>query len=383
MGKTSIEWTDTTWNPTRGCRRISPGCEHCYAERQANRQKSPGRAYEGLVVLRANGPRWTGEGRFIADALDQPLRWREPRRVFVDSMSDLFFEAFTFEQIAAVFGVMAAAPQHTFQVLTKRPERAVEFFKWIVEQGAELQASVGEDPPATTSAEGSACLSFLSDLHDLGDRAMIDAYNRAPWPLPNVWLGVSVEDQKRADERIPLLIQCPAAVRFLSVEPMLEGLRGVLNCPTCGGVGRSLGGEMRCPDCEGSGVMRPGRRTLLGRPMVAIDWVICGGESGHGARPMHPAWARSLRDQCVAAGVPFFFKQWGAWGQRAQDDGHPFDTLASHERDRLVAPDGTVHCSRASAGPAAVPMTRVGKSVAGRLLDGRTWDEMPARAAQP
>ena len=132
--KTGISWTDATWSPTRGCRRISAGCENCYAERQAMRMSGTGGAYEGLVKLTSGGPRWTGDGRLVPSMLDQPLRWTKPRRIFVDSMSDLFYEAFSFEDIAAVFGVMAACPQHVFQVLTKRPERARAWFEWVATQ---------------------------------------------------------------------------------------------------------------------------------------------------------------------------------------------------------------------------------------------------------
>ena len=198
----AIQWTDETWNPVVGCSRVSRGCEHCYAERVAHRGMAP--AHKGLTVMGKHGPRWTGEVRFLPDVLSKPLRWRQPRRVFVNSMSDLFHEQVSDEQIAAVFGVMAMTPQHTFQVLTKRPERAVRWFEW-----AEQWNSVG----LVRDMRGARCVgaAVASGVPD----ERIAAFH-GPWPLPNVWLGVSVEDQATADERIPHLLRCPAAVRFVS-----------------------------------------------------------------------------------------------------------------------------------------------------------------------
>ncbi len=181
MSKTSIEWTDTTWSPTRGCSRVSEGCVNCYAERMAARFSGPGRPFHGF----AKDGKWTGKVELIPSKLDDPLRWRKPRRVFVNSMSDLFHEALPFDAISEVYARMACSPQHTFQVLTKRPRRRLEYSR-----GGMLEAFMG------------------------GDHETI-------WPLPNVWEGVSVEDQATADERIPLLLETPAAVRFVSYEPAL------------------------------------------------------------------------------------------------------------------------------------------------------------------
>jgi protein gp37 len=233
---TSIQWTDETWNPVVGCARVSPGCENCYAERVAHRGLTE--RHRGLTVVGKHGPRWIGEARFVPEALGKPLHWRKPRRVFVNSMSDLFHDDITFEQIAAVFGVMAATPHLTYQVLTKRPARMVEFFRWMVRP-----------------------------------------------PLPNVWLGVSVEDQRRADERIPLLLECPAAVRFLSVEPLLGPV--YLDYAAFNG-------------CDSFG------------SMPWIGWVIVGGESGPGARVCDLDWIREVVKQCRVAGVPCFVKQLGS-----------------------------------------------------------------------
>ena len=279
---TKIQWTDRTWNPVRGCSRVSEGCRNCYAERQAVRHAGPGRPYEGLAKSTKAGPRWTGAVRFLPEKLGEPLSWRKPQRVFVNSMSDLFHEELSFEQIAAVFGVMAAAPRHTFQVLTKRPERALEWFRWVESFGDRL--------------ENTAPLGVL--LHHAQKHCDHAALRRAsevfaqPWPPPNVHLGVSVEDQATADKRIPLLLRCPAAVRFVSCEPLLGPVELTRWLP------------------------QPGQRLQYPSPQdlaaPSLDWVICGGESGPGARPFDFAWARSIREQCRAAGVAFFLKQGGA-----------------------------------------------------------------------
>jgi protein gp37 len=259
---TSIEWTrgedgtpGETWNPLRGCRRISPGCEHCYAERQAARPilSGPGLPYEGLVQFGRQGPRWTG-ATAGPDQLDVPLRWKKPRKVFPCSMSDLFFEGFSFERIAAVFGIMAATPQHTYQVLTKRIERARRFVEWAERAGADVAGPVDL---CTIMARNHG-----SDLSDP---------QATRWPLPNVWIGTSIEDQQRADERLPHLHAVPAAVHFVSYEPALGPV------------------DFRpwlkdCTSCR--------RRT--------IDWIIIGdsGEPGvdrpvrHGPEPRHVDGAR-------------------------------------------------------------------------------------------
>ena len=237
MAVTKIEWTDATWNPVTGCNKISPGCKHCYAERMAKRLHAAGmpKYRNGFAVAVP-----------ISDALEIPLRWRKPRSIFVNSMSDLFHDRVSDDFIRRVFAVMEQADWHRYQVLTKRPERVV---------------------------------------------ALNDAL---PWP-PQVWLGVSVENAAYT-RRIDLLRQTDAAVKFLSLEPLLGPL----------------------PNLNLDG----------------IDWVIVGGESGPGARPMQADWARDVRDQCLAAGVPFHFKQWGGVFKKRQ----------------------------------------------GRLLDGREWNDVPAIA---
>lgn len=230
---TAIEWTDATWNPVRGCSKVSPGCKHCYAETFAERFRGvPNHPFEQGFDL-----------RLVPESLELPLKWKRPRKIFVNSMSDLFHEKVPVAFIRKVFAVMERAPQHVFQVLTKRAARMKEV------------------------------------------TAKID--------LPtNAWLGVSVESDAYLD-RVTELRATDAAVRFLSIEPLLGPIEKL--------------------------------------PLKKIDWVIVGGESGPGARPMEKEWARSIRDQCSGAGVPFFFKQWGGVQKRKH----------------------------------------------GRALDGRTWDEMP------
>jgi protein gp37 len=260
--KSKIEWTEATWNPVTGCTEVSEGCDHCYARTFAERFRGvPRHPYEQGFDLRL----WP-------ERLDQPLRWKRPRVVFVNSMSDLFHDDVPDEFIARVFLVMAQAQRHNFQVLTKRPGRMASILRrW------------------TRS---------VTPIRELDDFILLGR-----WPLPNVWLGTSIETQKWANVRIPKLLETPAVIRFLSCEPLLAPL------------------ELPLPRAQAhDGVVR-------------IHWVIVGGESGPGARPIDPQWARSLRDQCLDAGVPFFFKQWGGRTPRA----------------------------------------------GGRELDGRTWDEMPAR----
>ena len=265
----SIEWTDTTWNPVTGCTKVSPGCAHCYAETFAERWRGvPGHPYEQGFDLKL----WP-------ERLSLPLSWKKPRRVFVNSMSDLFHEDVPFEFIDRVFAVMALCPQHTFQVLTKRPERMAEYTS-----DHKVAARIWD-----------ACLAMNDEICRAVPRT-IDTRNLdhqcVVWPLPNVWLGTSVERQQEADERIPHLLKCPAAVRFLSCEPLL----GPLDLSAFfGGPYVGLPGDVVHPNWN-----------------AGIDWVIVGGESGPGARPCRVEWIRSIVRQCKSAGVPVFVKQLGA-----------------------------------------------------------------------
>lgn len=289
---TAIEWTEQTWNPTTGCDRISPGCDNCYALTMAKRLKGMGSA-----KYQTDGdPRTSGPGFGITphpDAYREPLRWKKPRKVFVNSMSDLFHAGITTADLHLIFGVMAATPQHTYQILTKRHGR---------------MRSLLNDPLFAHMARHRAEQVF-------GRPADITWV----WPLPNVWLGVSVEDQKRADLRIPALAQTPAAVRFLSCEPLLGPVRlpltEAVNDCTCGGYGPPY--YMHEPSCG----FEPG-------PAYSIDWVIIGGESGPGARPFQPDWATSLIEDSRAASAAPFVKQLGTlW---ARDTHWAGKSVAAH-----------------------------------------------------
>lgn len=276
---------------------------------QAHRFSGKGQPYEGLTRIINGRPQWVAKVRCIPEMLELPLHWTRPRRIFVNSMSDLFHEDVPDHFITDVFRVMARAHWHTFLVLTKRPERMRDY--------------MGSDSALEFDQAGE-------------DRTFRE--ENAAWPLPNVWLGVSVEDQSTADERIPLLHQTPAAVRWISAEPLL----GPVDIGPWLSVQLSLASEDP-------------------RSFSRIDWLVVGGESGPDARPMNPDWVRSLRDQCVAAGVAFFFKQWGAWAPSMAE-------VRKYVTDRIDVGNGTV-------------VSRVGKKAAGRELDGRTWDEYPALLA--
>lgn len=347
---TKIEWTGATWNPITGCSVVSPGCTNCYAMRLAGTRLRHHPSRRGLTKDTKAGPVWTGEVRLNEDWLDQPLRWKKSRMIFVCAHGDLFHEDVPDEWIDRVFAVMALAPQHTFQVLTKRADRMRAYLT---------------DPRADRRIHELVC-----DLTTLGlanvvliapgiDECAAPAGRRVylgEWPLSNAWLGVSAEDQARADQRIPLLLDTPAAVRWVSLEPLLGPVDLTWVQP-----GRAAGGEIALDVLQ-----RYVARAVTGsaghwdqRPseLPNLDWVVLGGESGRGARPMHPDWARAVRNQCDAAGVAFFFKQWGEWLPPAQDgaiiDGEQI-LNASDEFERL------------------------GKALAGALLDGREHREFPA-----
>ncbi|MEB3103055.1 DUF5131 family protein [Ferviditalea candida] len=496
--KTKIEWADATWNPITGCTKVSEGCRNCYAMILAERFRgTPGHYYENGfdITLRP-------------DKLDQPLKWKRPRRIFVNSMSDLFHEQVPFDFIDQVFAIMALASHHTFMVLTKRPERMLEYcsnpqtpFRVarqvdvisaikclgdeeirpisgypgyfasshgyiysekrgrrkrmkpdIGEQGHQrvqlhregagrygdrllvhriiLEMFVGTPPTPDAQGrhrDGNPGNNAVSNLlwgdqgenwsdskrhgsyrrysklthqqvteirlrHDTGESnealarefdvsatqirnitsgAQWSVETPIEWPLRNCWKGISVENQKAADERIPLLLQTPAAVRFLSCEPLLGPVD----------LERHLNGGKTLDEWKAralSGVDPYGFRP----PYPRIHWDIVGGESGPRARPMHPEWVRSIRDQCQAAGVPFFFKQWGEWSPWYGDEDDDCPCGKEHE--------GNEHCSKmhfwgytGSGGPAGyeprgiVCSYRVGKKSAGRLLGGREWNDFP------
>ncbi len=279
--KSKISWTDATWNPTTGCHKVSEGCRNCYAAQLAPRLAAMGQthAYTDLPWTKQNAAE---NVKLHEDRLEMPLRWKKPRRVFVNSMSDLFHELVPFEFVDRVFAVMALAPRHTFQVLTKRPERMAEYL-------------TGEHHGTTARQRVELAMDAL-----LLEKAGLGTF-LGEWPLPNVWLGTSVEDQRAADERIPHLLRTPAAVRFLSCEPLIGpvDLLGDVETP---GPAVSVEGYSY-PTDYGTGIEYDAALH------VGVDWVIAGGESGPNHRPLDHAWIRSLRDQCAAAGVAFWAKQ--------------------------------------------------------------------------
>lgn len=271
--RTGISWTDATWNPIRGCSRVSGGCRHCYAERVAARFGAAGQPYEGLT----SAGRWNGKVRLIPEKLDQPLRWKRPRRIFVNSMSDLFHEHLADDDIDQVIAVMALAPQHVFQVLTKRAERMEDY---IHEMYAGRLYEIETQARRLTNSELGAAIGQIAA------------------ELSNVQLGVSAEDQPTLDERTPHLLATPAAVRFLSLEPLLTPVDvDAYVWPGC-----ILTREQHEEHCDG-GFFCEER---------ALDWIIVGGESGPGARRCDPDWIDRIVEQCRAAGVPCFVKQTGS-----------------------------------------------------------------------
>jgi protein gp37 len=345
---TQISWADATWSPVTGCTKVSDGCVNCYIERTPPFRMAHRR-------FDRDGIGGTTGVQLHPERLDIPLRWRKPRLIFVCSLADLFHDDVPEHHIGAVFNTIASAPQHIFQILTKRPARMRSLLtRWATQ--------VPDDLPQYKAAFRSQGMQW----------AMVKQ-----WPLPNVWLGVSVEDQA-ATRRIADLRATPAAVRFVSCEPLLSYVDLDLiryyeaDCRNCSGIPSPA----HLPSCG----VEPGEGW-------GIDWVIVGGESGPGARPMHPNWARGLRDQCQEAGVAFHFKQRGEWtwnepgqfrlptkpftnrvavmhgaGMTAMTKGNSFDPF---ERGH---PDW------------ATRIERVGKKRAGRELDGREWNEYPQQA---
>lgn len=380
---THIEWTDATWNPITGCSVVSPGCTNCYAMKLAGTRLRDHPSRKGLTRDSRAGPVWTGEVRFNADWLDQPLRWARPRRIFVCAHADLFHEAVPDEWIDQIFAVMALAPQHQFQVLTKRSKRMRDYMEGRAGKLARhmIDAYVlGQLEAALTPRRAAGTWPVVS----IGDVDMPDDVTMAVWPLPNVWLGVSVEDQARADQRIPDLLATPAAVRWVSAEPLLGPVDlGAIQAPRYSPEDHLMDWKFSALETGDYYFFHSGDFTEGGDGPDRehqIDWVVAGGESGPGARPMHPEWARLLRDQCADAGVPFLFKQWGDWapGENATstvgkpvkvatwfDEAWEYDQLTAASADaQTIEDEPTVY--------------RVGKKAAGRLLDGVLHDAFPA-----
>lgn len=330
---THIEWADATVNAVNGCSVLSPGCTNCYAMKLAGTRLKHVPSRAGLTQDSKAGPVWTGEVRLDEKQLLQPLRWKRPRRIFWNAHGDPFHPNVPWEWTAKVMASAFLSPHHIHMSLTKRADRMNAWFDTLATEGG------AED---------------FSEIIELMAESVGRECDYPEWTLPleNVWLGVSVEDQTRADQRIPYLLDTPAAVRFLSCEPLL----GQIDLTGLDGPGdpashNVLAGRSIVTDCNGD-------EHLIETP--TIDWVIVGGESGPGARPMHPDWARSLRDQCQSAGVPFFFKQVGEWLHEGELGWWPFGDEAI-ERCQSVG-----------------EYYRVGKKSSGRLLDGREWNEVPA-----
>lgn len=263
---TKIEWTEATWNPVSGCTKISDGCKNCYAETMVKRLKAIGiKEYENGFAVTLHPSR-----------LREPLERKKPTMYFVCSMGDLFHEDVPFAFIDQIFATMVLCPQHTFQVLTKRPERMKKYLE-------------DEDRKFLDIAGKNSCI----------------------YPLPNIWLGVTAENQEQTDKRIPILLDTPAALRFVSIEPMLSHIDLTkylvrYRCYSCGQ--ESLESPDKCPSCGHSEL---GDKYFSS----AIDWVIVGGETGTGARPLQYEWVKDIQEQCKAAHIPFFFKKWGKLGR--------------------------------------------------------------------
>lgn len=351
----SLGFDARSWNPTIGCSRASEGCRNCYAAAIAYRFGGGGNGvYAGLTDRDGDGtPRFNGTINFSEIRLLEPLKWRKPAVVFVGDMADLFHPNVADAMLDRIFAVMALRPDCLFLLLTKRPERMREYCSSRDGMGnAQICHAVNAIPA------------------QLGNR-----HGALEMPLPNVWLGVTAEDQTTADERIPHLLATPAAKRFASVEPMLGpvDLTDIYYCIFLDSLRRTPLPDPDDPDDPNWPFLRyDALRGHLMRPddigLARLDWVICGGESGPGARPMHPDWARSLRDQCQAGALPFFFKQWGEY---VGGTGDPSGFINLENGEQAT---GSRHTH--AWGTRAVSH-RVGKKRAGRLLDGREWNEVP------
>lgn len=377
--KTGIEWTRSddgsagaTWNPIVGCSIVSPGCTNCYAMRMAHRieaMQGDSSHYAGTTRVVNGNPVWTGKVRLSPEkTITAPLRWKKPRRIFVNSMSDLFHEDVPDEWIDLVFAVMALAPRHQFQLLTKRSARMRTYFNGPYSNGEGVAARIADltwtlapkrlllpEPP--TIFEVPMGQRLPNGEPEFGWRRFLKG-----WPLPNVWLGVSAERQREAEERVPDLLETPAAIRFVSAEPLL----GPINF-------RNIRGRLSWmkPEHDHFDALHP---DLPAR----INQIITGGESGPGARPMHTDWARRIRDDCAVTDVAYFHKQNGAWKEGSDfksdakvvmNDGRVSDfsksDLETLDRENPVPPTNPIL------------MRLVGKKAAGRLLDGVEHNGMP------
>lgn len=387
--RSTIEWTDASWTPIRArhkatgkigwhCTHATPGCVHCYAE-GLNKRLGTGLPFK---------PGHAGEVELFLDEemLLAPLRWKKPRMIFVCSMTDLFADFVPDEWIDKVFAVMALTPQHTYQVLTKRSARMRAYLSepHIYDRlSAALGCMLDGDWIWTEGKRHRDAIERMIDVflgHGTDDAGDI-VYHDDPLPLPNVWLGVSAEDQRRADERVPDLLATPAAIRFVSAEPLLGPINftGIATEATAGrhvndGMLNALSGAAAW---HPTGVDEHGRPFIQRREFAKLDWIIVGGESGREARPMHPDWARQIRDQCAAAGTAFFFKQWGEWAP-SPDFQPSVEWSQGSGAGEVAWPDGSIsHGHMKERGGAGRMLLHLGKKRAGRLLDGVQHDAMP------
>ena len=339
-------WWTKSWNPVIGCTKCSPACDNCYAEALHTQRHKAKLAGAAMPLCYAEP---FDQVRFLPERTWDPMRWRKPQRVFVSNMGDLFHQDVQDAWLDEIFEIMERCPQHIFMLLTKRPERMAE---------------------------------YLKEWH----------------PLSRVWIGATIWDQASADRAVPILLSTPAAKRFVSVEPMLGpvDLGPALDsswrrCRTCGAEALAIMDSPEC-GCAHPNYAEPGEPVADWVSLPALDWVICGGETGPRARPMHPDWPCKLRDDCEAAGVPFFFKQWGEWAYKDVDFSAPYvphlSCIDPQGREcALSRPKGDPWWILAGNDPwkhmdtrpdGVVSMLRVGHRCAGRVLDGRTWEELPA-----
>ena len=317
---TKIEWTDATWNPIRGCSRVSEGCRNCYAERVAARFSGPKEPYAGLAIWKGGEPHWTGKIQFVESHLYDPLRWKQHKKIFVNSMSDPFHPGVTDDMIDSIFAVMALSDWHTHQMLTKRVKRMRTYThsEGAIAASNILQARVAQEAERIAQDRGETISAWW------------DAWLE-DWPLKNIWLGASAEDQANYDFRRDDLENTDAAVIWWSLEPLI------------GPITLNLNSSKRLP-----------------------DWIVIGGESGPEARPMHPKWARDIRDECRDAMVPLFFKQWGEFAP-FRNERFPQVSVnldGSRSNNLVYGSDWQI-------------MSKVGKAKAGHLLDGREYKEFP------
>ena len=351
-----IEWTDKTWNPITGCTKISAGCANCYAERMSKRLAGLG-GYPKKDPFR---PGLEHPKQWL-----KPCKWKKPRLIFVCSMGDLFHKDVSFDLVHKVLAVAINEPRHTFILLTKRPERMYEFITHYRHDGHHVFSD--RVTPYNPSRNKQAYL-------------LLD--HKQDWPLANLWLGGSAENQAALDARAPYVISTPSALWFMSLEPLIGpiDLRPRPNPDTCIVCGEG-------PDAP--------HNHPFGYRNRGLDWIIVGGETGPGARPMHPEWVRKIRDQCAQAGIPFFFKSWGEYGPSGVDlqTGEPTFRMFQNKAQWVnkartwmlpgdICLDMTGRILRKGADfdgaryPVAI-MRKMGKKAAGNLLDGQVWDQFP------